>query len=65
MTPQDYRAALARLDLTHAEAAELLRVHPVTSRKGAVNGTAAALLKLIEYVGVKRARRVLSAPAPS
>jgi hypothetical protein len=59
MTPQSYRATLARLGLTHAEAARLLHIHPVTSRKGAVSPTVFALLQLIEAIGVDEARRIL------
>ena len=59
MTPQTYRATLARLKLTHAEAARLLHIHPVTSRKGNISPTVAVLLQLIEHYGVDEARRLL------
>jgi hypothetical protein len=57
MTPAAYRATLARLGLTHEEAARLLHIHPVTSRKGNVSPTVAVLLTLIEHIGVNEARR--------
>lgn len=59
MTAPEYRATLARLGLTHAEAARLLHIHPVTSRKGNLNATTCALLRLIETIGVAEARRIL------
>lgn len=59
MTPQAYRATLKRLALTHEEAARLLSIHPVTSRKGTANETATRLLTLIEALGVDEARRII------
>jgi hypothetical protein len=59
VTPQAYRATIARLGLTHEQAARLLAIHPVTSRKGVVNETTARLLKMIEAAGVDEARRIL------
>lgn len=59
MTPATYRATLARLGLTHEEAARLLRIHPATSRKSKLNGTACVAVRLIETLGVDEARRIL------
>lgn len=50
MTANQYRAALAKLDLTQVGAARLLGVNDVTSRRWArhgVTGTAATLLRLL------------------
>lgn len=63
MTPRTYRATLARLGLTHTEAARLLIIHPVTSRKGNASATACRLLRLIEHIGVDEARRILGESA--
>lgn len=50
MTANQYRAALARLDLSQVGAARLLGVNDVTSRrwaKNGVTGTAVILLRLL------------------
>ena len=59
MTPATYRAVLAKLGLTHEEAARLLAIHPVTSRKSKVNETTARLLRMIYAYGVDEAREIL------
>lgn len=59
MTAATYRATLARLGLTHKQAADLLDIHPSTSRRSDIGLTAVRLLKLIEHVGVDEARRIL------
>jgi hypothetical protein len=60
MTPDDYTAIKSRLGLTHEALAELLAIHPVTSRGRVVNETTARLLRMIEHVGVDEARRILT-----
>ncbi len=50
MTANQYRAALAKLDLTQVGAARLLNVNEATSRRWArygVTGTAAIVLRLL------------------
>jgi len=50
MTANQYRAALAKLDLTQVGAARLFGVNDVTSRrwaKNGVTGTVAILLRLL------------------
>lgn len=50
MTPIQYRAALAKLNLTQVGAARLLGVNEATSRRWArfgVTGTAATVLRLL------------------
>jgi hypothetical protein len=50
MTPNQYRAALRRLDLTQVGAARLFGVNEVTSRRWAAKGptgTVVILLKLL------------------
>ena len=64
MTPTTYRAALAQLGLTHEEAARLLAIHPVTSRKSKVNETAARLLRLIYAYGVEEACDIIGIAQP-
>lgn len=64
MTASDYRATLARLSLNQREAGELLGVTKKTSEawaQGARNipQTVVLLLRLIEAVGLKKARKLL------
>jgi hypothetical protein len=61
VTPSDYRETLKRLNLTHEEAARLLGIHPVTSRKGRLSGPALVALVIIEHMGVDAARAALAA----
>lgn len=62
MTPAAYQAARARLGLTHVELAEMLGVHPVTSRHWGTKDEAPEsihrLLLLIEQLGIKWSQEV-------
>jgi hypothetical protein len=63
MTPKQYQAARKRLGLTHVALAELLAIHPVTSRdygtKTAPPETIRRFIVLLEEVGVERARTLI------
>lgn len=65
MTPADYTAALARLGLTHAEAAKLFGYtrqtsHNYGSGRKPIPPFIVVLLKIVEHMGVDRTRLVLS-----
>lgn len=66
MTGEAFRDTLARLRLTRPEAAELLGVHRQsvwlwTTGERAVPEYIARLLRLVEHIGIDKARRILKA----
>jgi DNA-binding transcriptional regulator YiaG len=70
MSPDAFRAALARLGVTQVEAASLLggvdkqTINRWATGARAVPPTVVALLQLIEAIGVKRARKIISKSEP-